>query len=121
MILADTSIWIEHFRSGDTKLVKLLEAGQILVHPCVIGELACGNLHRRAEILNLLHHLPAAPVATDREALTFIEARRLMGRGIGYIDVHLLAAVALTPGVQLWTRDKHLATIAHELGLGEPA
>jgi predicted nucleic acid-binding protein len=118
VILADTSIWVEHFRSGVPELVSLLERGEILQHPFVRGELACGNLANRREVLDLLARLPAAPLASDEEAVAFIEGRGLMGRGIGYIDVHLLAAVALAGSARLWTRDRRLAAVAAELGAG---
>ena len=114
MILVDTSVWIDHLRKGDAELARTLEAGDVLSHPFVIGELACGNLANRRSILALLGTLPAAQIATDDEVMGFIERRRLMGRGIGYIDVHLLASVALTRGSRLWTRDKRLAAIASE-------
>jgi predicted nucleic acid-binding protein len=117
MILVDTSIWIDHLRQSDPGLVAALEGMQVLVHPFVVGELACGNLKNRAEILRLLRALPQAPIATDDEALTFIDGRGLIGRGIGYIDVHLLASVALYGAATLWTRDKRLAAVAGELGL----
>jgi predicted nucleic acid-binding protein len=117
MILVDTSVWIDHLRQGEPGLVQRLEAGEVLGHPFVVGELACGNLKNRAEFLSLLRALPQAPVATEQEALAFIDGRVLMGRGIGYLDVHLLASVALAGGATLWTRDKRLATVAGELGL----
>ena len=117
MILVDTSVWVDHFRSLDPVLVNALEGGLVLVHPFVLGELACGNLRRRGETLELLQNLPGVPTATDAEALEFIERRSLMGRGIGYIDVHLLAAVALADAGRLWTRDLRLAAVAAELNL----
>jgi len=106
MILVDTSVWVDHFRRREPALERLLEAGRVLIHPFVIGELACGNMKHRGNILSLLRDLPAANVSTDDEALLYIEKRTLMGRGIGYIDVHLLAASSLTAGANLWTRDK---------------
>jgi len=118
VILADTSVWIEHFRAGQPELAALLEAGTVLMHPFVLGELACGNLGDRAEILELLGRLPFAPVAADAEVLAFIERRGLMGRGIGYVDAHLLAAAALAGDARLWTLDRRLAALAAELGLG---
>lgn len=121
MILVDTSIWIDHLRSRNAALVAALEAAQVLMHPFVLGELACGALTNRAEVLALLGRLPAAPAATDSEALGFIERHSLMGRGIGYIDVHLLAATALAGGAFLWTNDKHLAATASDLRLAWPA
>ena len=117
MILVDTSVWVDHLRAGDEELVRLLTGLSVLVHPFVVGELACGNIHNRAEVLKLLSDLPSAISATDSEALFYIEQHQLMGRGIGYIDAHLLAAVSLTSPALLWTRDRRLARIAHELGL----
>jgi predicted nucleic acid-binding protein len=117
VILVDTSIWIDHLRHGDNKLGGLLEAMQVIAHPFVVGEMACGNLVNRAEVLRLLGDLPAATVATDPEVLYFIDRHRLMGRGIGYVDAHLLAAVSLTARAYLWTRDRRLAAVAGELDL----
>jgi predicted nucleic acid-binding protein len=117
VILVDTSVWIDHLRSGEPVLASALEGGQVLMHPFVLGELACGDLKNRGEVLRLLDDLPAAPTATDPEALEFIERRALMGRGIGYIDVHLLASTALDGVARLWTRDRRLATAAAELEL----
>ncbi len=112
MILADTSVWIDHLRAGDKDLAALLTATKVLMHPFVLGEMACGNLGNRAEVLKLLADLPEATVATDLEALYFIERQALMGRGIGYIDARLLAAVSLSPHTRLWTRDQRLDNIA---------
>ena len=92
MILVDTSVWIDHLRKRESALIAALEAGLVLMHPFVVGELACGNLENRAELISLLRDLPPAPVATDAEALGFIDRHQLMGRGIGYFDVHLLAS-----------------------------
>lgn len=117
MILADTSVWVDHLRFGEPLLAGLLEGGGVVMHPFVLGELACGNLKNRHEMLRLLGALPAAKTATDGEALEFIEHRALMGRGIGYVDVHLLASTVLDGSARLWTRDKRLAAIAAELGL----
>lgn len=117
MILVDSSVWIEYLRAGHKQLASMLENGIVTVHPFVIGELACGNLKNRAEVLALLGDLPSVPVATGREALQFIEARALMGRGVGYIDVHLLASAALAGDTRLWTLDRQLAAVAGELRL----
>lgn len=117
MILVDTSVWVEHLRKGLPGLITALEQETVLTHPFVVGELACGNLKNRREVLRLLGDLPCAPVATDPEVLAFIEQRALMGRGIGYIDAHLLASVTLDGAAQLWTRDKRLATVAVDLRL----
>ncbi len=115
MILVDTSVWIDHLRQGDDRLAGLLEQSQVLTHPAVIGELACGNLRNRATILSLLNMLPKVTVASDAEVLHLIEQRQLMGKGIGYIDAGLLASVLLTPGTLLWTRDKRLQALAKTL------
>jgi len=120
VILVDTSVWIDHLRDGDDELVRLLEATQVLVHPFVVGEMACGNLGNRAEVLKLMGELPQATAASDPEVIYFIDQHRLMGRGIGYIDAHLLAAVLLNSPSRLWTRDRRLGTIADELGLVHP-
>jgi predicted nucleic acid-binding protein len=117
MILVDTSIWIDHLHHRDPELVALLEAGQALSHEFVVGELACGKLRQRTEVLELLSQLPQASVASADEALIFIERNRLMGLGLGYVDVHVLAAVYLTPPARLWTRDKRLGEVAQRLDL----
>lgn len=117
MILVDTSVWVDHLRNGDAALAGELDRGTVVVHPFVVGELACGNLHNRAVVLELLQRLPTAPAATHPEVLAFIEARGLMGRGIGYVDAHLLAATALGADTRLWSRDKRLTAVARTLGL----
>lgn len=117
MILLDTSVWIDHFRQGDAQVTSVLQSGQVLVHPFVIGELACGALKLRGEILDLLAALPRVRVAEEQEVLFFIERHGLMGREIGYVDAHLLAATALTEGARLLTRDRRLAALARELEL----
>ncbi|OFW26802.1 MAG: ribonuclease [Acidobacteria bacterium RIFCSPLOWO2_02_FULL_65_29] len=117
MILVDTSVWVDHLREGAPALAAALEQGNVLMHPFVLGELACGNLKNRGEVLRLLDDLPGAPMATDAEVLDLIKRRALMGRGMGYIDVHLLASVALAGTAQLWTRDKRLAAVAVDLEL----
>ena len=116
MILVDTSVWVEHLRRREPILAAALNANEVLMHPFVLGELACGNLNRRAEVLSLMRELPPAPVVTEDEALDFIDRRKLMGRGVGYVDVHLLASVVLTESTSLWTRDKWLASLADDLG-----
>ncbi|MBB1076852.1 type II toxin-antitoxin system VapC family toxin [Rhodoferax sp. 4810] len=121
MILVDTSIWIDHWRNGDERLSRLLEAGQVLVHPFVVGELGLGNLRHRQQVLTALQDLPQATTATDAEVMGFIDHAALAGSGIGYIDAHLLAAVRLTPGTQLWTRDKRLLAASIRLGLAYAA
>jgi predicted nucleic acid-binding protein len=117
MILVDTSVWVDHLRAGDEMLASLLEAEKVLVHPFVIGEIALGYLRQRASTLLDLHDLPQSPVASDQEVLHLIEENRLFGFGIGYVDAHLLAAVRLTPGTSLLTRDKRLLAVATQLGL----
>lgn len=117
MVLIDTSIWIDHLRKADPKLIQLLDAQQVLMHPYIIGELACGNLHPRDEVLNLLSVLPTARVADRQEVLYFIEANHLHGKGIGYVDAHLLSSVALERTATLWTRDKRLGILAQSIGL----
>ena len=117
MILIDTSVWVDHLRASDKALAALLDAGMVLAHPFVIGELALGNLRQREIVLKALADLPHASVATDAEVLHFIERHALFGRGIGYIDAHLLAAVRLTASAELWTNDKRLHSVAAKLGL----
>jgi hypothetical protein len=117
MILADTSVWIDHLRTGDEDLERLLDSATVLMHPFIVGELACGNLRDRSGVLRLLMHLPQAPVASQDEALFFIDESNLMGRGIGFVDVHLLAATAMARSSGLWTRDKRLGSVAAELDL----
>lgn len=117
MILVDTSVWVDHLRVGEAQLAALLEAGRVLMHPFVIGELALGNLRQRASVLALLQNLPAAVVATDQEVMQFIERNSLAGQGIGYADAHLLVSIRLTAGSSIWTRDKRLAAIAIHQGM----
>jgi predicted nucleic acid-binding protein len=117
VILVDTSVWVDHLRATDETLAGLLDAGMVLAHPFIIGELALGTLSQRQTVLTALSDLPQAIVATDQEALHFIDRHALFGRGVGYIDIHLLAAARLTPGTTLWTRDKRLHAVALQLGL----
>jgi predicted nucleic acid-binding protein len=119
VILVDTSVWVEHLRHGLPRLATLLQEGKLLIHPWVIGELACGNLRNRGEVLELLQGLSAASVASDSEVLLLIEREQRMGRGIGYADAHLLASAKLSH-CQLWTQDKRLAALAQEQGLAMP-
>ncbi len=114
MILVDTSVWVEYFRSGSSELQVLLNNGDVLCHPFIIGELACGNLNSRSKILSLLHDLPTTVRADDDEVLQFIEKNGLMGKGLGYIDLHLLTS-ALLSQIPLWTLDKRLQAVALKL------
>jgi predicted nucleic acid-binding protein len=117
VILVDTSVWIDHLRWKDARLAQHLERGEVLMHPFVIGELACGNLRNRRELLSLWADLPPAPTGTDEETLAFIERHKLMGIGLGYVDIHLLAATALSGTARLWTRDRPLSATAARLNL----
>lgn len=117
MILVDTSVWIDFLRDGNDQLAALLNEAAVWTHPFVIGELACGNLRNRSELLMLLHNLPRLAAATDAEVLFYIDQHQLMGRGIGYIDAHLLASTALAGPIKLWTLDRRLAGVAGEQGI----
>jgi hypothetical protein len=119
VILVDTSVWVEHLRRGLPRLATLLQEGKVLIHSWVIGELACGNLRNRADALELLQGLPAAVVASDQEVLLMIKQNQLMGRGIGYVDAHMLASAKLSH-CQLWTQDRRLAVLTEERGLAAP-
>ncbi|MCU0930025.1 MAG: type II toxin-antitoxin system VapC family toxin, partial [Burkholderiaceae bacterium] len=116
----DTTVWVDHLRRGDPGLVDLLERSAVVMHPFVVGGIACGSLCDRQSILELLQDLPAAVVAHSHEVLHFIERHALHGKGIGYVDVHLLASVALTEGARLWTRDLKLRRMAAALGRAYP-
>ncbi|KGJ08952.1 type II toxin-antitoxin system VapC family toxin [Paracoccus versutus] len=115
MILVDTSIWIDHLRAGDTELVDLLNAEQVLAHPFIIGELALGSLKDRETVIAAMQGLPQAPVASHAEVMALIDARRLFSLGIGYVDAHLIAATLLAPGTTLWTRDRRLSAAAKHI------
>jgi predicted nucleic acid-binding protein len=117
MILVDISVWVDHLRSNNEALAGLLDIGAVLAHPFIIGELALGRMRQREIVLISLTALPRAAVATDAEVLHFIERHALFGRGIGYVDVHLLAAARLTEAASLWTNDKRLQGVADALGL----
>lgn len=114
MVLVDTSVWVSHLRDGNDELANLLNDGRVLCHPLIVGELACGNLKDRAIILSFLQLLPMSIEAEHDEVLSFIEDNRLMGKGMGYVDVHLIASAVLT-GVPIWTLDKKLAQTADSL------
>ena len=115
-MLVDTSAWIDHLRWRNTALAKQLLEGEVWCHPFVIGELACGRLNDRSRILSLLSSLPQAPLAAHEEVLAFVDANGLAGKGIGWIDAHLLAAARLA-GVGFWTLDRPLCVVARQLGL----
>ena len=117
MILVDTSVWVEHLRVASAILTELLDHGEILGHPFVLGELALGSLRQRETFLSDMRDLPQAIVAEDEEVLRLIDRHMLFGRGIGYVDAHLLAAARLTARSRLWTRDRRLQAVAAELGL----
>lgn len=116
MVLVDTSIWVEHLRNGNRQLERLLTDAEVICHPFIIGELACGNVNNRYEILSLLKSLPLAPVLEFDEFLFFIDQNQLMGIGIGFVDVHILASAKLA-GTLLWTADKKLNSAATQLSL----
>ncbi|HXY61426.1 MAG TPA: PIN domain-containing protein [Nitrospirota bacterium] len=116
MVLVDTSVWVSHLRDGNVDLAKLLNAGEVVCHPFIVGELACGNLKNRHEILAHLRSLPTTILAEDGEVLELIENHQLMGKGLGYIDVHLIASALLTD-IPLWTFDKTLGKITQNIGI----
>ncbi len=117
MLLVDTSVWVSYFREGNVKLVNLLNDSYVICHPLIIGELACGHLKNRSEILSLLQKLPMAIQAEHEEVLPFIENNQLMGKGLGYIDIHLLASAVLSK-IAIWTLDKKLNEVSTKLALG---
>ena len=116
MVLVDTSVWVEHFRYGNIALEKPLDDGDVVCHLFIVGELACGNLLNRDEILSLLRALPPAKHAEHEEVMHFIENYKLMGRGLGYIDMHLIGSAMLSK-VTIWTLDKKLKEVSSKLGL----
>ena len=116
MVLVDTSIWISHLRDGNVGLEVLLNDGSVICHPFIVGELACGHLKNRSEILSLLQALPMATNADNEEVMRFIENYHLMGKGLGYIDMHLLASAILSK-IPLWTFDKKLQEVSDKMGL----
>ena len=117
MVLVDTSVWVVHLRNGNIGLETLLNEGHVVCHPFIVGELACGNLKNRAEILSLLQALPMAIYVEHEEVMRFIEDHTLMGEGLGYIDIHLIASALLTE-IPVWTVDKKLNEISSKLGIG---
>ncbi len=116
MILVDTSVWVDHFRRGNDRLRSLLGEEKVLGHSFVLGELACGNLRNRREILELLAALPQAPLASHDEALGFLERSQLHGKGVGFIDVHLLASASIARS-RIWTLDRRLVRAAAGLAI----
>ena len=116
-LLVDTSVWVDHLRKDDASLAEALAGHRVAMHPHVLGEITLGSLKNRRTVPPLLENLPQAPTATDREVQTLIARRRLFGRGIGYVDAHLLAAASLAPGLAIWTRDKRLMGVADDLDL----
>jgi predicted nucleic acid-binding protein len=116
LVLVDTSVWVQHLREGNKNLKALLENGEVLCHPFIIGELACGNIRNRREILSLLNRLPMASEAEHEEVLQHIETNRLMGKGLGYVDMHLIVSAVLTD-VLLWTLDRSLKTICETMNI----
>ena len=115
MILVDSSVWIDHLRHNDEILCELLDQGQVCIHSLIIGELACGNLKNREQLITLWKNLPHIAEASHDESLFCIDQHSLMGRGIGFVDVHLIASTLLTPGTLLWTRDRRLSVVAESL------
>jgi len=117
MILVDTSVWIDHLARGDSELQSLLEEGEILMHPFIVAEIALGNLSQRDATVGALQALPEIPLAQHVEVMAFLDNERLFGIGIGYVDLHLLAATRLAVGTRLWTRDRRLLQTALRLNL----
>ncbi|HER09905.1 MAG TPA: type II toxin-antitoxin system VapC family toxin [Bacteroides sp.] len=116
MILVDTSVWVDHFHHSDETLKELLLSNQVCIHPFILGELSCGNFRNRKEVLSLLRTLRSIDQVLDEEVFILIEDRKLFGRGLGFIDIHLLAS-ALIHHVPIWTRDKSLRLVAGQLGI----
>ena len=116
MILVDTSVWIDHFHHSDELLKELLLSNQVCIHPYILGELSCGYKSNRQEVLSLLRTLKGIDLVLEEEVFIFIEERKLYGKGLGFIDIHLLAS-AMVHHVPIWTRDKSLKRVAIELGI----
>lgn len=117
MVLVDTSVWIDHLRSKSKPLISLLEQSQVSIHPMIIGELACGNLRHRTQLLGLWENLPHVVEASHSEVLLCLEKNRLMGKGVGFIDLHLLSSTLLSTNTSLWTHDRRLQNLAESLGI----
>jgi len=116
MVLVDTSVWVDFLRTGDDGLSDLLRRNQVYIHPMIIGALACGNLKNRSQLMSLWQNLPIAVEASHQKAMIFLESQDFMGKSIGFVDLHLLAATQLTANTLLWTRDKRLQQLASALG-----
>jgi len=116
VVLVDTSVWIDHFRNGNARLIEILNNDNVYCHPLIIGELACGNLKNRNDILLLLKSLPQAKPVDHDELLLFIDSQKLMGQGVGYVDISLLGS-ALIAGLSLWTFDKKLQKLADRFNI----
>lgn len=117
MVLVDTSVWVDHLQKGDARLEFFLENDEILIHPFIIGELACGNMKNRLQVLSLINRLPVIVTACSRDVLKMIERRQLFGIGLGWVDAHLLASCMLGQHL-LWTRDKKLRSAAIDCRVG---
>jgi predicted nucleic acid-binding protein len=116
MVLVDTSVWVSYLRHGNSKLQEMLQDGKVAIHPFIIGELTCGNISNRIEIISLMQSLPMLDVVEHEELLLFIEHNKMMGTGLGFVDVHLMAAVMLA-GIPLWTQDKKLKQACYRLSI----
>ena len=116
MILVDTSVWIDHFHQSDEDLIELLLSNQVCIHPFILGELSCGNISNRKEVISLLRTLRSIDLVEDDEVFILIKDRKLFGKGLGFIDIHLLAS-AMIHHIPIWTRDKSLKRVAGELGI----
>lgn len=121
MVLVDTSVWVDHLRQGDKVLVDLLMLGQVCMHPMIIGELACGNLHKRDQLIALWQGLPSITEASHSEALYCLAQNDLSGKGIGFVELHLISATLLTPSTLIWTRDRRLKAAAQALNISSLA
>jgi predicted nucleic acid-binding protein len=116
MVLVDTSVWVSHLRHGNPKLQEMLQEGKVVSHPFIIGELTCGNISNRVEIISLMQSLPMLDIVEHEELLLFIEHNKMMGTGLGFVDVHLMAA-AILAGIPLWTQDKSLKQACSRLSI----
>lgn len=116
-VLVDTSVWVDHFRRRNDALVDLLERDLVMMHPLVLGEIACGTPPDRLRTLTALANLQHAQQASVREVMAFVDRERLFGQGCGLIDMLLLASTLITPGIELWTLDKRLCALAQQFGV----